>query len=220
VSQRTPDAAGGPAVSSEASRRSHRTPTWWTTRLSLAAVILIAGVASYLHSLVVVQVADGQTFVAHCIPALADLVIASASANLLDASRRDERLPRLSVLAAGVGVLVTLAANVASGDPAAVPVWCVNVWPPVAFLLALESLVGHVRRGRDGGGEGAVPAAPAGDEPGPVDVADTLQRLVDHFGSQRAAAEALGMSRDVLRARIRKTPPLAEVAAMNGDGHG
>jgi hypothetical protein len=188
-------------------------PTWWTARLSLAAVTGIAGIASYLHALIVVQVADGHTFVARCIPVLADLVIASAAANLLDAGSRGGRLPRLSIAAAVTGVAVTLAANVASGTPHAVPVWCVNVWPPVAFVLALESLVGHVRRSRDTAINFINPADAGRPEPGPVVVADELQRLVSHFGSQRAMAAELRIPRDHLRKLI--APP-AEMAAMNG----
>src|SRR5258708_972281 len=54
--------------------------------LSLAAVALVAAIASYLHALVVVQAADGRTAVAWFIPLLADLVIASGAANGLHAS--------------------------------------------------------------------------------------------------------------------------------------
>lgn len=195
---------------------SGHTPTWWTARLSLAAVTLIAGTASYLHAYVVAQSADGHGWVARFIPVLADLVIASAAANLLDASRRDERLPRLSMAAAVVGVVVTLAANVASGDPHSVPVWCVNVWPPVAFVLALESLVGHVRRGRNEPQRPDLFTSAGQIEPPQVDVADTLQRLVDHFGSQRAVERELKIPRDHLRKLI--APPEPVAAALNGDG--
>lgn len=127
----------------------------WTRGLQiwapLAAVSLIAAVASYLHALTVVEVADGRTFVAHCIPALADLTIFASSANILDAYRhrkRGQQPPWLSMASLGLSVLVTLGANVASGFPAEVPSWLVNVWPPVAFLLALESLLGWYRRGQ------------------------------------------------------------------------
>jgi Protein of unknown function (DUF2637) len=195
-----------------------RTPTWWTARLSLAAVTGIAGVASYLHAYVVVQAADGQTFVARCIPVLADLVIASAAANLLDASRDGGRLPRLSVVAGIVGVVVTVAANVASGDPHSVPAWCVNVWPPVAFVLALESLVGHVRRGRDHSHYEEYVTSGGEASQGPLDVPEVMRSLVAHYGSQRKASAELKIQRDHLRKLI--TPP-AELAAagLNGDGH-
>lgn len=115
----------------------------------LAATALIAGVASYLHALTVVEHADGHTLVAHCIPALADLTIATSSANMLDAYRRGERgkqFPWLSLASLVISVVVTLGANRAAGDPAMVPAWLVNVWPPVAFILALESLFDFSRR--------------------------------------------------------------------------
>jgi hypothetical protein len=122
-------------------------PIW----LSLAAVSLIAAVASYLHALTVVEAADGHAIVAHCIPALADLTIFASSANLLDAYRHGHRglkLPVLSIGSLGLSILVTLGANVAAGSPDSVPSWLVNVWPPVAFLLALESLLDWYRRGQ------------------------------------------------------------------------
>jgi hypothetical protein len=134
--------------------------TTWTIRLGLAATTVIAAGASYLHALDVVQAADGRTLVAWFIPVLADLVIATASANILDASRRGLQWPPLSKVAAGVGIVVTLGANVMAGWPHAVPVWCVNAWPPVAFFLALEQLADHVRRGRGGPPPISAPATP------------------------------------------------------------
>ena len=84
-------------------------------------------------------------------------------------------------------------------------------WPAVAFILALESLAGIVRRGRDGGDGRSPQAVPAT----PVVVADRLQELVDHFGSQRAVERELKIPRDHLRKLI--APP-AELAAANGSG--
>jgi Protein of unknown function (DUF2637) len=132
----------------------HRRPdgdraTMQTICAALGATALIAAIASYLHALDVVEAADGHTLVAHCIPALADLTIFASSANILDAYRhgeRGKRFPWLSVASLVISVLVTLGANWAAGDPAQVPTWLVNVWPPVAFMLALESLFGYTRR--------------------------------------------------------------------------
>lgn len=122
--------------------------TKWAARLGLAGVTVLAAWASYLHALIVVQAADGPTMVARALPAVADLLIAAASANILDASRRGERWPRVSVVSIVAGVGMTLAFNVAAGTPHAIPPWLVNVWPPVAFILALESFIDHIRRGR------------------------------------------------------------------------
>ena len=87
-----------------------------------------------------------------------------------------------------VGVGTTVAMNVAAGWSHGAGGRLVAGWPAVAFILALESLAGIVRRGRDGGDGRSPQAVPATPE-GPVDVAGTLQELVGHFGSQRRVAE-------------------------------
>lgn len=124
--------------------------------LALAGVSLIAGIASYFHALAVVQASGAHAPVSYLVPALADLVILGASADLLAASRAGAGRPRLTMLALGVGIVVTLAMNVAAGNPHEVPKWLVNGWPALAFTLALESLAGLVRRGR-----GRVPESPS-----------------------------------------------------------
>jgi hypothetical protein len=125
--------------------------------LALAGVSLIAGIASYFHALAVVQASGAHAPVSYLVPALADLVILGASADLLAASRAGHGRPVLTMVSLGVGVVVTLAMNVAAGNPHEVPKWLVNGWPALAFTLALESLAGLVRRGR-GGSSVAAPA--------------------------------------------------------------
>src|SRR6516225_4157785 len=134
--------------------------------VALAGVSLIAGIASYFHALAVVQAAGATAPVAYLVPALADLVILGASADLLAASRAGQPRPRLTMLALGTGIAVTLAMNVVASHPHAMPSWLVDGWPAVAFVLALESLAGLVRRGRGGDAAPAVPAASGHGEPG------------------------------------------------------
>ena len=186
--------------------------TKWTARLGLAGVTVLAAWASYLHALIVVRAADGRTLVAGFIPAVADLLIAAASANLLDASRRGERWPRVSVVSVVVAIGVTITFNVAAGSPHAVPPWLVNVWPPVAFILALESFMGHVRRGRGGvfpNVYSTLPAAPGHPEPPTLDEALSL---VLGSTSQRGLARELGVSRSRVEAWAARVAPVAEGA--------
>lgn len=203
----------------------------WTRGLQiwapLAAVSLIAAVASYLHALTVVQVADGRTLVAHCIPALADLTIFASSANILDAYRhgeRGKRLPWLSMGSLGLSILVTLGANVASGFPAQVPSWLVNVWPPVAFLLALESLLGWYRRRQL---RGAARVLPDG-VPCPHGVGGTLAEAVRNaFEHARDCerepvtyvdlAARFGQDRKKVAAMV--TPPPSTPVRAGANGH-
>jgi hypothetical protein len=128
--------------------------------LALGGVSLIAGVASYFHALAVVQAAGARPPVAYLVPALADLVILGASADLLSASRAAHQRPKLTMLALAVGVVVTLAMNVAAGWHHGIGGRLVAGWPALAFVLALESLAGLVRRGRGGASTSPVPAAP------------------------------------------------------------
>lgn len=177
--------------------------TKWTARLGLAGLAVIAAVVSYLHCLPVVQAADGTGRVAYLVPLLADLLIAVSTANILDAQHGGERWPRLSVASAGVGVVVTLGMNVAAGNPHLWPPWLVNAWPPVAFVLALESFAGHVRRGRE-------TASPATDDQGrPLTTQAALAALVAS-DSERNLAAVLNVKRHQVQAWKR---PLATVAA-------
>ena len=169
--------------------------------LALAGVSLIAGIASYFHALAVVQASGARPPVSYLVPALADLVILGASADLLAASRAGQRRPQLTMLALAVGVVVTLAFNVVASHPHAMPSWLVDGWPALAFILALESLAGLVRSGRGGAVTAAAPAtstAAAGCGHG---VADTREeRVVDAFLHQRDCLGAEPSYRDLGRA--------------------
>jgi hypothetical protein len=196
----------------------------WTIWLSLAAVSLTAAVASYLHALTVVQAADGRTAVAWFIAALADPAIFAASVNIIDASRRGDGQPWWSWVAIAVAVAVTLGMNVAAGSPRDIPSWCVNVWPPVAFLLALESLMSYVRRGRGGAGVEASPAVPATPrhlEPPEPPTTDAALALLLATGSRRGLAEALGVPKsrvDTWAARLSRSSAAAAADAAGAVG--
>ncbi|HEV2376218.1 MAG TPA: hypothetical protein VGS19_29115 [Streptosporangiaceae bacterium] len=172
--------------------------------LALAGVSLIAGVASYFHALAVVRAAGATPPVSYLEPALADLVILGASSDLLAASRAHAERPKLTMVSLGVGVVVTLAMNIAAVDPGGVPKWLVDGWPALAFTLALESLVGLVRRGRGGESTAPAPAAPVaqtvtvGCGHG---VAETMdERILDAFFHQRDCLGAAPSYRDLGRA--------------------
>lgn len=181
--------------------------------LALAGVSLIAGIASYFHALAVVQAAGATAPVAYLVPALADLVILGASADLLAASRANQPRPRLTMVALGTGVVVTLAFNVVASHPHAMPSWLVDGWPAVAFVLALESLAGLVRRGRGGVAAPSVPAASSQDQPGEPPTAEEALRALLASDSQRRIAEVLGVPRSRVQTLARQ---VAEPAEMNG----
>lgn len=195
-------------------------PIW----LSLAAVSVIAAVASYIHALAVTEAADGYTLVARCIPLLADLTIFASSANILDAYRHGERLPRLSIGSLALSILATIGSNVMAGSPQDVPSWLVNVWPPVAFMLALESLLGYYRRQTL---RSAVRVTPDG-VPCPhgigMDLAESVRNAYDHAreceGDPVTFIElgaAFGLDRKTAAKLAR--PPVGPVETAPSNGH-
>lgn len=190
------------------SARAPRVVGW----LALAGVSLIAGVASYFHALAVVQAAGARPPVAYLVPALADLVILGASADLLAASRSRQRRPGLTMVSLAVGIAVTLAMNVAAGSGHGLGGRLVAGWPALAFVLALESLSGLVRRGRPR----TVADDPGHPEPGEPLSADAALRALLESGSQRQVAEMLGVPRSRVQTLARQVAaPVAE-PSMNG----
>lgn len=135
--------------------RQRRDGSAWTIWLSLGGIALVGGIASYLRALGLIQAVDGRNIMAYFEALLADPTIAAASVNIVDARRRDADLPKFSLVSITVAAVVTLGANVMSSDPAAVPKWLVNVWPPAAFLLAFESLMSYLRRRHSAGAAAA-----------------------------------------------------------------
>lgn len=182
--------------------------------LALAGVSLIAGIASYFHALAVVQAAGATAPVSYLVPALADLVILGASADLLAASRSGQPRPALTMTTLAVGVGVTLAMNIAAGGGHGLGGRLVSGWPALAFTLALESLAGLVRRGRDGLAHPPVPAASIQE---PLSAAEAWEALAAAT-SQRRLAELLGVPRSRVQALSRQlAEPVAE-PSLNGAG--
>jgi Protein of unknown function (DUF2637) len=177
--------------------------------LALAGVSLIAGIASYFHALAVVQASGATPPVAYLVPALADLVILGASADLLAASRAGHARPKLTMLALAVGVVVTLAMNVAAGWHHGLGGRLVAGWPALAFVLALESLAGLVRRGRGGVSLSPAPAT-CGHQP-PLSLDAAIKEAAAHLSKRQISAVF-----EVSRARVDKVlPPAPNVAGAD-----
>jgi hypothetical protein len=172
--------------------------------LALAYVAVVGIAASYLQALHVVQATDGRGLVSYFVAGLADPTLFAAITNISDSTRRGQGWPVWSVCSVVVALVVTGGANVMAGSPHDVPGWVVRLWPPVAFLMALESLLSWQRRAR-------LPAAEGHDEPVPVEVA--LRVLAGRY-SQRSLAAALG----VPRSRVAGWRAPVAGAALNGDG--
>lgn len=183
---------------------------------ALAGVSAIAAVVSYLHGLAVVRAVGATGPVAYLIPFLADLVILGATTSLLDAARRQVAMPLLTVLSLLAGVGVTLAMNVAAGVGHGLAGALVAGWPAVAFILALESLAGMVRRGR--GGESARPA-PATSSQAPLTLDEAIRAAAAEGVSKRQIALAFECGRPRVDQVLPPVPRVPELAAsLNGNG--
>ena len=112
----------------------------FTSRASAVIVALVAGVASYIHIVSVALQSGEDRFVAHIIPfSLDGLIIVATMAMLED--RHNGQKPRIVArVALIVGIIGTLAANVASAGTG-LPPEAIAVIPAVAFLLSVEVLV-------------------------------------------------------------------------------
>ena len=197
-----------------------------TIWLSLGGIALVGGTASYLRALGVIQAVDGRNVMAYFEALLADPTIAAASVNIVDAHRRGAKIPKLSIASIIVAAVVTLGANVMSADPGAVPKWLVNVWPPVAFLLAFESLMSYLRRGRAATTPGGT-ATQSHENPCLHGVAGTLDEAVrrawahdiecNGFKPTFVAFEArFGMSRKRVAELVRGPAPEMPEPSLNG----
>lgn len=211
-------AATAPGQRSKATNR-----TIW---LSLGGIALVGGTASYLRALGLIQAVDGRDIMAWFEAALADPTIAAASVNIVDAHRYGKKVPRLSIVSIAVAAVVTLGANVMSSDPSEVPKWLVNVWPPLAFLLAFESLMSYLRRGRAAVAPGGTATEIHEDEcphgvAGSVD--DAVRQAYEHEAECEGGkptfvdlAARFGLDRKRVADLVKPPAPAAPVPSLNG----
>lgn len=121
----------------------------WSRRAAALVVAAVAAYASYEHqySFAVRGGADGST--ASLWPLSVDGLLILATAGLLKAGGPDNKRVRLvSWLAFGLGIGVSLAANIASAPTLAWQPVLVAGWPPVALLLAVELLTERTARSK------------------------------------------------------------------------
>jgi len=87
----------------------------WSTALAVIGVAAVAAVVSYEHASDLVRDHGESGSTAHLIPLTVDGLIYASSMVMLDSARRDAQVPALARWLLGLGVVATLAANVAHG---------------------------------------------------------------------------------------------------------
>lgn len=110
------------------------------TRAAVAVVAAVAGWASYSHIVKVATRAGESDGVPYALPLTADGLILVGTLAMIE-DRRAGRRPHWSARGAVIlGIVGTLAANLASAQPNPTA-YAVAAWPAVAFLLAVEVLL-------------------------------------------------------------------------------
>ncbi|MET8381589.1 DUF2637 domain-containing protein [Streptosporangium canum] len=116
------------------------------TTVVVVLLAAVAAVVSYRHALEVVTANGEAGLTAYLVPLTIDGAIFASSMVLLDAARRRLPVPKLARWTLGLGILATLAANVATGWAHGPVGAIVAAWPAVALVLSYELLMGMIRR--------------------------------------------------------------------------
>jgi hypothetical protein len=101
-----------------------------TTALAVIAVAGVAAIISYQHAYELVRSHGESGMTARLLPFTVDGLIWAASTVVLDASRRNQRVPRLTQWSLGVGIIATVDANLAHGLDHGPVGALVSAWPP------------------------------------------------------------------------------------------
>jgi len=188
----------------------------WVRRTGAVVVAAVAAYASYQHQRAFALHGGADAASARLWPLSVDGLLVLATAGLLKSDRHTSRRVRLaSWLAFGLGIGVSLAANIASAPTLAWQPVLVAGWPPVALLLAVE-LLAHRRREQS---ENASESAESGTENNAV---IALAPMPDEVGrTRRPTAEALMWEhyhRELARGRRPSGAELDRVAGTNNFG--
>jgi hypothetical protein len=170
---------------------------------AVVAVAATAAVVSFGH-IETLALSHGQPLPAsRLLPVSVDGLLTAASLVLLDAARSGRKAPTFARYMLALGVLATVAANLAYGWHFGPVGMAVSAWPAVAFIGSAETLTGMIRQGRASVVEPVAPtvaeaspspSAPA--SPKPVRVAepriagDTAAALLDALAAKPGASVA------------------------------
>ena len=167
----------------------------FTTALAVIAVASVAAIISYQHAYELVRTHGESGLTARLLPFTVDGLIWAASMVVLDASRRNRRVPRLALWSLGAGIVATVGANLAHGLGHGPVGALVSAWPALALVGSFELLMLLIRTATN-----AAPANPA-DHPMSVSTPDApatdevVRTMHQQGSSQRAIARELNIDR-------------------------
>jgi hypothetical protein len=177
-----------------------------TTALAVVAVAAVAAIISYQHAYELIRSHGESETVAQLEPFTVDGLIWAASMVILNASRHNQRVPRLAAWSLGIGIVATVGANVAHGVGHGLIGALVSAWPTLALFGAYEMLMVVIRAGHETGDalspgtdESHAEPLPEPDVPSEPASVPTLVQTVrawhDSGRSQRAIARELNIDR-------------------------
>jgi hypothetical protein len=177
-----------------------------TTALAVVAVAGVAAIISYQHAYELVSSYGEHGVTARLLPFTVDGLIWAASMVVLDASRRNHRVPRLAAWSLGAGILATVGANLAHGLGQGPIGALVSGWPALALVGSFELLMVLIRTQHQDNADRSADAdsghpVPALEQGGPPMVPPTrsLEQTVRTWHSaghsQRAIARDLNIDR-------------------------
>jgi Protein of unknown function (DUF2637) len=134
----------------------------WSTALAVLGVAADAAVVSYDHASALVRAHGESGWTGRLIPLTVDGLIYASSMVLLDSARRGVRVPALARWLLGMGIVATLAANVAHGLGRGLIGAVVAAWPAVALVGSYELLMVIIRGAR------VPPVAPSAHDDAPI----------------------------------------------------
>jgi len=118
-----------------------------TTALAVVAVAVVAAFISYQHAFELVRSHGESGVTARLLPFTVDGLIWAASMVVLDASRRNQPVPRLAAWSLGTGIVATVGANLAHGVGHGPVGALVSGWPALALVGSFELLMTLIRAG-------------------------------------------------------------------------
>lgn len=143
---------------------------------ALVAVLLVAGVAavaSYAHQQEL-ALAHGEDWRSYLLPLSVDGMLLATTLAIVDRRRRREPAGWVPWFGLALGIVASLAANIAAARPDLVS-QLIAAWPPLALAIAIETLVVVLRRPKTPAAsaaepptEPAIPLGPAPEPPTPV----------------------------------------------------
>jgi len=171
----------------------------WSTAGAVAGVAAIAAVASYEHAYALVRAHGEAGWTGRLVPLTVDGLIYASSMVMLDSARRKTPVPALARWLLGLGILATLAANVAHGLGHGPVGAVVAAWPAVALVGSYELLMMVIRSSQ------TVPHGTSGS----LGIPDPLQEQAAEVFADELAADRIPSVR-AIRAQLHVGQPHAQ----------